>query len=242
MNADYVANLKALRQAFGPSSETPLLVDILSKHFRRRDEITMLDVGIGNGASAGKVTDGLTRRGIHVALTGIDPYIPASARRLGWASRARLVPTGLADFHPGEAYDVVNAKQSLYYLGDEGEALKKLASLVSPGGILTITVWDSGCTLKTIHDTYLAPGHYSPSGVGVGRCISEISPSSRPVEIHHFDGQIMLSRADATVIEPILKIASRGAEATDMAWRMARDYLASLGPVAPRRNAVVVAT
>ncbi|MFC3993349.1 class I SAM-dependent methyltransferase [Actinoplanes siamensis] len=236
-----MATLDALRRAFGPASETPLLVDIMAKHFGRPGTISMLDVGIGNGVSARKVAEGLSRNGIHVELTGIDPYLPPSAYQLNWPRKPHLAASGLASFDPGSTYDVVNATQCLYYLGDESAALRKLASLVSPGGILTITVWDDGCTLKKIHDAYLAPGRPSPSGMGVSRALAGVPSLTGPSQVYRFAGTIRLAGNDGTILDAILDIAGRGAGSTGEARLRAKAYLRSLGTTAPRRNAIVTA-
>jgi SAM-dependent methyltransferase len=239
-----MAMLQVLRQAFGSTSETPLLIEIIREHFVRRAHITMLDVGIGDGASARKVMTGLRRHGVRVSLTGVDPHIPASAYRLRWPCKPHLVALHLASYRQEKTYDVVNATQSLYYLGDECEALKRLVSLVSPGGILTITIWADGCTLKRVHDVYLAPGYYSPCVDEVSRALQDALPPGYGVKTYRFDGTILLGapgRVRQSTSGALLGIAERGTAAPERARHLALEYLDSLGKRAPRCNVIVAA-
>ena len=243
MDSGYTEKLEELRWAFGPISEASLLTDIIARYAAPRTSITMLDVGIGNGIWAQKVVAGVQARGVRVAVTGLDPYIPESAQELDWEIRPTFIAAPLASYLNAGTFDVVNATHSLYYLGDEGEALRRLLSLVSPGGILIATIWADGCALKAVHDGYLAVGRPSPSQQNVGATLRALVAPRGSVEKHYFEGTVALGeggRAHRTK-QAIIDIARRDVPVSDAARSSALDFLDSLGTVAARRNAIFVA-
>jgi hypothetical protein len=244
MDQLYIDSLRVLREAFGPNSETSQLAEIIRSHFCTRTDVAMLDVGIGDGSSARKVTGSLVGSGIRVQLTGVDPYIPEDAFATAWPVTPELRVGRLEDLDIKVLYDVVNATQSLYYLGELGLALKRLVSLLDPSGLLTITVWDDGCTLKKLHDEFLAPTYRSPSSAMVVDRLVQVLPAEWEIRVDSFEGTIALGPRGASVrlAEALIGISGRGSRCSDAEKARALDYINTLGPQAPRRNAIISAS
>lgn len=108
------------------------LVPILAKGLR------VLDVGCGTGA----ISQGIARRvGEEGFVTGIDnteAFIVSGRESYGTVKNLELQCADLFEFHTAEKYDLVVAARVLQWLNNPLQALKKLASLLKPGGTLSI--------------------------------------------------------------------------------------------------------
>ena len=77
---------------------------------------------------------------VYDRVVGIDPHPRAITRardRVADIPNAELCESGLLDYEPGEQFDLVTAVATLHHL-DLRAGLRKLASLVRPGGALRI--------------------------------------------------------------------------------------------------------
>ncbi len=119
----------------------------------------VLDIGSGPGVAscvlAATFPDAEVR-----AVDGSAPLLErASARaaRLGLGDRLvvtqRELPDGLDSLEPA---DVVWASRVVHHLGDQDEAVRRMAALVRPGGVLAIA--EGGLSLRSL-----------PRNIGIGR-------------------------------------------------------------------------
>jgi SAM-dependent methyltransferase len=93
-----------------------------------------LDVGCGEGLLVQRLATTYDR------VVGIDPDPKAVSRARDWAvdvPNIDLFECGLLDYEPAEQFDLVTAIATLHHL-DLRAGLRKLASLVRPGGALRI--------------------------------------------------------------------------------------------------------
>jgi len=118
----------------------------------------LLEVGCGDG----ELARNLARGGYDV--TAIDPEAPAGEI---------FQTTSLEDFTSNTPFDVVVANRSLHHIADLSEALKKIHSLLVPGGPLLLNefAWDqmdertarwylSQATEHRHEDASLLPGRF----------------------------------------------------------------------------------
>jgi len=221
-----------------------MLVDVIHARLKGRNRVSMLDVGIADGSSAIKVMAAFADRGVRLDLTGVDPHIPATAYSQDWIYSPKLMVASFDEFEPRCRYDVVNATQSLYYLGKLDTALRKLVSLLSRDGVLAITIWDDGCILKILHDRYLSPRDPAPGPKDIANALSGILPPTYTTQTYYFEGPIALNgfTDEGRLEESVIDIARRSAHVSNRARMLAYTYIRSLGPTSVRRNTIIVAS
>jgi SAM-dependent methyltransferase len=119
----------------------------------------VLDLGSGPGVGSCALAAAFPDAEI-VAVDGSAPLLArASARaaRLGLGDRLavarRELPGGLASLDPA---DVVWASRVVHHLGDQHEAVRRMAALVRPGGVLAIA--EGGLPRRSL-----------PRNIGIGR-------------------------------------------------------------------------
>jgi trans-aconitate methyltransferase len=113
-------------------------------HFRRRvglDVGRVLDIGCGPGVATGLLAQAFGSAAI-VAVDGSATMLERvddRVARLGLAHRIEThradLPEGLEAFQPAE---VVWASMVLHHVGDERDALRRMRSVLQPGGLLTV--------------------------------------------------------------------------------------------------------
>jgi SAM-dependent methyltransferase len=98
-----------------------------------RPGMSLLDVGCGPGT----VTAGLARLVAPGRVVGIDPEPRVLDEARSQAPGVDFVAADLAGFDPGgERFDVVHAHQVLHHLADPVAALRTMAGLAVPGGLV----------------------------------------------------------------------------------------------------------
>lgn len=131
------------------------LAELAGDHPVRR----ILDLGSGPGVGTGTLAAAFPEAAVE-AVDGSAPLLErASARaaRLGYADRLtvtqRDLPDGLDELEPA---DVIWASRVVHHLGDQDEAVRRMAALLRPGGVLAIA--EGGLPLRCL-----------PRDIGIGR-------------------------------------------------------------------------
>lgn len=171
MNESYIRGLATLKRSFGGRSETPAMIEIAAAANRGKP-LTLLDVGTGDGEGLVKITNGLRKRGLSVHATGIDKYTPVKDFLHPIPEVVRLH----ADFDSWlskDKFDIVTARQSLYYLRGFASALQHLRDRVSSSGMLMIVVWTEDCFLNQV--SRLLFGNSEATGITVRRVVSALA-------------------------------------------------------------------
>lgn len=130
--------------------------EMILDYLKDRGPLKILEVGCGSGA----LSFSLAEKG-HAVL-GIDlapEYIELAERRAGRIKNGEcsFQVVSIEDFSSNDQFDVVISMDALEHIRDDEIAVKKLTSLVRPGGSLVLTV-PAMPTLFGFHDEAL--GHY----------------------------------------------------------------------------------
>lgn len=131
------------------------IAELVGDHPVRR----VLDIGSGPGVAIGTFAAQFATASVEAA-DGSAPLLEraaARAARLGYGDRFTAevceLPAGLDALAPA---DVIWASHVVHHLGDQADALARIAKLVRPGGVLAIA--EGGLALRTI-----------PRDIGIGR-------------------------------------------------------------------------
>lgn len=137
---DYEDHLRRLKSSFVGGGEGGFYLRSLDLVARRR-HLDWLDIGIGRDGSALQTfVRHCRKRGQTLAITGVDPDADPKDRQEDGVSW-RLIRKTFQDWSDGGRFDVINADQSLYYLGDMGAVLRRVGVLLRPGGLFIATCW-----------------------------------------------------------------------------------------------------
>ena len=114
------------------------LVPLLKKGMR------VLDVGCGTGA----ISKGIAEKvGLHGNVLGIDnteAFIKSGQQSYRDVPNLQLMHADLFEFQTEEKFDLVVAARVLQWLSNPKDAVRKLASLLKPGGQLSILDYNHG--------------------------------------------------------------------------------------------------
>jgi SAM-dependent methyltransferase len=204
--------------------------------------VSILDVGIGTGQSILKICDYLGEKGITASVTGVDVFLPPSSIRAE-DPRIQMVQ-GDFDSEPIPGlFDVVNATQSLYYFPSPADTLTKMLRMARPGGLLTTTVWQSGCILRRTNQELFADSAEPVDDLGVLAILARLIPDQR-IHVEAFEGEFSCDAMldDEQLLRAFLHIVSRKNEFRDYdvtTLAHAKAFLQSVGAGAKRKNAVI---
>jgi SAM-dependent methyltransferase len=103
-----------------------------------RQDATLLDVGAGPGS----ITLDFASRVAHVTATEIDDDALALSRDRARAQDARNIDFAVQDVHaltfPDDSFDIVHAHQVLQHVADPVQALREMARVARPGGVVAV--------------------------------------------------------------------------------------------------------
>jgi SAM-dependent methyltransferase len=240
MDSAYHESLQLVKGSFRGTSETPILVELIASSITSTIA-KILDVGIGTGEQMSKVSTLLSERGISALITGIDVFV-----------RQTDGPHGTINFLEGDfatkelpdKYDVVNATQSLYYFHDLDAVLKKMIGLLTSPGTLTLTVWTKECLLNQLYQKFFkeSDSEAATDRTVVAALSSLVDPKC--IEVRYFDGEIDLNailHSDSTLQAFLHILSRRGSvrECDKETIQQARNYIAALGNIGRRKNAII---
>lgn len=139
--APYVVGHAAFEER---STQRALLTSWLCERLAlRTGPISVLSVGCGDGIVDEDVARALAQDGRQVGYAGLDPHPPSAGsflRRLGAVPAvAASAAVGLIDALPQQpTYDAALAVHCLYYVPDLAASVRRLRSLLRPGGELIV--------------------------------------------------------------------------------------------------------
>ncbi len=170
---------------------TAWLVGLLGH--RSLNPTRVLSIGCGDGSVDVRVAEALAAGGRRVDYTGIEPHPPsarACADRLASVAGvdASVLRCTLTDADLGDAYDIVLAVHSLYYVDDLGAALRRARALLAPGGVLVVLHAPFGRLNRLVR--LLAPGRRQEFSEEVSATLTRMG--SRP-EVTRLDSRLDLS-------------------------------------------------
>lgn len=103
-----------------------------------RAEATLLDIGAGPGT----ITLDFARRVAHVTATEISDDALALSRDLAADRDVHNVSFAVQDVHalsfPDDSFDIVHAHQVLQHVADPVQALREMARVTRPGGVVAV--------------------------------------------------------------------------------------------------------
>lgn len=113
---------------------------LLPELFAALRPLRVLDAGCGTGANLAHVLDAEPPGGGRHRATGVDRSAEALrfCRRRGLTSLSRASVTALP--FPAASFDVVTCHDVLYAVPDDVAAIRELARVLAPGGVLYVTV------------------------------------------------------------------------------------------------------
>ena len=150
--AGYLHSLHMLKRSFRNGSERHWLSSKLKDRFPG-GQVSVLDVGIGDGSFTRKI---LMAAGINfnrLQLTAIEPELDARValeQEFGFG-QFRLISKLFQNVDIPRGFDLVLSIHSLYYLGNPATALQRLVDSAKPGGLIVIVAWSAECDLYKLH-------------------------------------------------------------------------------------------
>jgi len=107
------------------------LVTVLRKGLR------VLDVGCGTGAISKDIARQVGNSGYVVGIDNTRDFINSGEKTYKDVLNLKLIHADLFDFRPDDKFDLVVTARVLQWLSNPKEALKKIASFLKPGGMLS---------------------------------------------------------------------------------------------------------
>jgi SAM-dependent methyltransferase len=140
-------SLVKLKTSFGKHSERDLIVDRV--FLLGQNNIKWLDIGIGDCSSTFKMVSSLNDKAVQVDVEGADPEldktISSKAKNLGF----KVFKEGIEDLSLEiKNFDVINIRQSIYYVASPLEAIQKIINEAKSGAIIFITIWNDRCHFR----------------------------------------------------------------------------------------------
>lgn len=206
---DYDSDLRFLKRSFDGGGEGSFYFRVLERLAERR-HLDWLDIGIGrDGGALLPFVAGCRERGQTLAITGIDPdATPGEFEENG--VRWRLLRETFQGWRDDGQYDIVNADQALYYLGDTQTAIARILRLLRPGGIFIATCWSRDDALHRLRTRLFT--HASDDLVGEEvLALLRRMPGFTHVETTSFENRVRLRawREDPGFLDAALRVIAR---------------------------------
>lgn len=206
---DYENDLRVLKGSFEGGGEGAFYQRALAL-LASRDHLDWLDIGIGrDGSSLHAFVAACRERGQSIAITGIDPDAsPVSNKEKGvsW----HLIRSSFQDWSDSGQFDIINADQSLYYVGDISSTLKRVLKLLRPGGIFIASCWSRQDALRLLRKKLFPASDETLAGEELVELV-RAEPGFSIVETDEFRTSVRLHawREDARYLGPALRVIAR---------------------------------
>lgn len=206
---DYDGDLRFLKRSFSGGGEGQFYFHVLKRLAARR-HLDWLDIGIGrNGVALGPFVAACRERGQTLAITGVDPDAePGEHGEEGvhW----RLLRETFQEWCDDGQYDVINADQTLYYLGDPLATIARVLGLLRPGGLFIATCWSREDTLHRLRSRLFSNSAGDLVGEDLLALVRQM-PGFTSVETASFETSVQLRawREDFRFLEPALRVIAR---------------------------------
>jgi trans-aconitate methyltransferase len=220
--------LSESKRLFGGEADRDKLAELLLAH-RPAGNLRWLEVGVGDGQNLKYLVDKVCKN-VDLTVTAIDPQITVDKEFID----PRFVPikSSFQTFSPNNQYDLINARHSIYYFGDDHEQIARLPAILASNGCLAITAWTEECVLFALHKAIASrigrppsnltstSAHQSLEKVGLQRVANYVAL-----------GQIHLQDATTEQLASMVELAARNMDVSHTSTleraQIAREFISS---------------
>src|SRR5215216_2514648 len=100
--------------------------------------LRVLDVGCGTGAIAKGIAEIVGETGFVIGIDHTESFIQSGKETYGHIPNLELLHADLFKYNPEEKFDLIVSSRVLQWLSNPKDALKKIKTLLKPGGNLSI--------------------------------------------------------------------------------------------------------
>ena len=235
---DYDENLQLLKRSFIGGGEGAFYFRALS-HLQTLAHINWLDIGIGrDGKALSPFVEHCRSRGQTMSIVGVDPDsepIQTIGAEVSWT----LVRSVFQKWTTTSTFDLVSADQSLYYLEDPPAEMRRIITLVKPGGLLIAICWSQRDTLYRIRKRLFPDAASDLVGEDLEK-LFRAQPELDLIDRAEFETRIDLGalRVDESMSKAAIRVVARTATCDDMSTRLQAlaEVLNDFPTLARRRN------
>jgi SAM-dependent methyltransferase len=239
--------LAMLRATFVRGPEKEAITEIVCGRFGK-GHYRWLDIGVGDGTSTSWVLEKLDAQGRNFVVAGIDPELEPALHALSRREGAVLKRIAAESYEPDQAFDVINLRQSGYYIASLLDFVHRISGALTPEGLLLITHWTASCMLFQFHTIIAKEVSAKPALtaeeirdlLNIG--CSELNAGLRVFEDSHVDVRRIQESDDLK--QALFRLSARTLPVHTLtcAWRqeITSKFLNSLPPGARRSNGLLV--
>lgn len=193
--------------------------------------LRVLDAGCGDGINMTVLRDLLAVRGFGCTLIGSDYNALRLARAPSGQGSLLLQADLRAMPFPDAAFDMILCSHVLEHIPEDGEALRELARMLAPGGLLIVAVPNEGCLLAWLRNHVVQPAILRTTD-----------------HVQFYTAATLMARAEAAGLSPLGTIEREGVFVPHLGiytrvreTRLGRRLLALLARMLPSQAAGLVA-
>lgn len=151
------------------------LGDVTLEYADVRSGMSVLDVGCGSGALAGRAA-AVVGEGNVTAVDPSEPFVQACRRRVPDAD-VRVAPAESLPF-PARAFDAVLAQLVVPFMSDAPRGVSEMSRVAKPGAVVGASVWDYAGGMRMLRAFWDAAATIDPESAArdEGRLLRYASP------------------------------------------------------------------